>query len=107
LGIEKFSKLFQNINQLHPAHTKYESSNEHQEITLIEVESVKHRDAVKDEFFLELFKEELYWIIRKQFLMESKTVSDIVATQESINGVWENSLLHDHSPPFWLDLAKS
>jgi len=85
---------------------------------VIEVDSVNHRDAVRDEFFIEvpfssspfstlfnsfrneqLFKEEMFWIIRKEFL------SDMNGIEKMQSGVfreiWRNSVLHDSAPPEW------
>lgn len=96
-------KLVQQINTIQPAYTKYESSSEHQEIVLMEVESVDHRGAVKNEFFIQLFQEELYWMARKEFLTNPNFFGKHQGKSSAIvQEIWSKSIMNDATPPTWI-----
>ena len=94
--------LVQQINTLQPAYNKYESSSESgdRQLVVMEVESVDHRGAVKNEFFIQLFQEELYWMVRKEFL--TQPAFHKTTPRNLVDEVWSNSWLHDSTPPSWL-----
>jgi len=95
-------KLVQHINTIQPAYTKYESSTEDQQVVVIEVESVDHRNAVKNEFFIQLFQEELYWMVRKEYLLHLREEFKEADPANILDNLWPQSLLYDNSPPSWM-----
>jgi hypothetical protein len=93
------------INTIQPAYTKYESSSESgdQEVVVIEVENVDHRSAVKNEFFLQLFQEELYWMVRKEYLLQLKGEEETGDNLEALDKVWPPPIFEDNTPPSMRD----
>ena len=72
---EEVTSMVQSLNTLEPAYTKYESSRvdengEKSVVTVIELDAVSHRDAIKDLFLFKMFKDEFLWQVRSEFFSE-------------------------------------